>query len=115
VLQKKESKKTGSRYAANTWDMIRIYARNAGKAKWLSFSGWTQCVVHRKSPGIRKSQTENSIKNQTVQNMDLAEYCINLSKSLTWLYKQARIAIQRHVSADKNPMKGSGKPPTPLY
>jgi hypothetical protein len=47
--------------------------------------------------------------------MDLAEYCINLSKSLTWLNKQAKIAIKKHVSADKNPFKGSGKPPTPLF
>jgi hypothetical protein len=57
---------------------------------------------------------KNSIKNQTVQNMDLVEYCLNLSKSPSWLNMQAKIAIKRHRSADENPLKGSGKPPIPL-
>jgi len=46
--------------------------------------------------------------------MDPVEYCMNLSKSLTWLNTQAKIAIKGYRSADKNPLKGIGKPPTPL-
>jgi len=46
--------------------------------------------------------------------MDPVEYCINLSKSPPWLNMQAKIAIKRHCSANKNSLKGSGKPPTPL-
>jgi hypothetical protein len=89
--------------------MIRIYAPNAGKAKWLSFIGWMRYAARRKSSGIQKLQTENSIKNQTVQNMDLVEYCINLSKPAKDLDMNEKFVIKNLPSAGINSMNNVGK------
>jgi len=83
-------------------------------AEGILFNGWMRYVARRKSFGIRKLQTKNSIKNQIVQKMDPVEYCMNLSKSMNWLNTQAKNAIKRHHSADENLLKGSGKPPIVL-